>query len=71
MKFWVGLNLNREGPTSPFYIIQKDVFSWSFILKENILFWFTVSYQKLFAFSVSLFCSQIFTLKLNYGQKLV
>ena len=40
-----------------------------FILNENILFWSTISYQKPFVFSVSVFCSQIFSLKLNLWPK--
>ena len=48
-----------------FYITRIYVFCLAFILNENILFWLTISYQKPFVFSVSVFCSQIFTLKLN------
>ena len=44
-------------------------FALRFILHENILFWMTISYQKPFVFSVSVFCSQICTLKLNLGPK--
>ena len=47
----------------------KMVFAWSFISNENILFWFTISYQELFVISVSAFCFQIFTLKLNLRPK--
>ena len=36
-----------------------------FILNENSLLWLTISDQKSFVFSVSVFCSQIFILKLN------
>ena len=49
---------------------RKDVFAWRFILNENILFWLTISYQKPFVFSVSVFCSQICTLKLNLSPKI-
>ena len=45
-------------------------FAWCFILNENTLFWLTISYQKLFVFSVSEFCSQMFTLKLNLRPKI-
>ena len=48
-----------------FYITRIYVFCLAFILNENILFWLTISYQKPFVFSVSVFWSQIFTLKLN------
>ena len=47
--------------TSP----RKTVFAWCFILNENILFWLTISYKKTFVVSVSVFCSQIYILKLN------
>ena len=39
-------------------------------LNENIVFLLTISYQKPFVFSVSVFCSQICTLKLNLWQKI-
>ena len=48
-----------------FDISWKDVFAWRFILNENILFWSTISYQKPFVFPVSVFCSQLYALKLN------
>ena len=54
----------------PFDIIWKDVFAWRFNLNENILFWLTISYQKPFVFSASVFCSQIFILKLNVWPKI-
>ena len=50
--------------------LGKTVFAWRFILNQNILFWLTISYQKPFVFSVSVFCSQIFTLKLNLRWKI-
>ena len=50
--------------------LGKTFFAWRFILNENILFWLTISYQKPFVFSVSVFCSQIFTLKLNLWPKI-
>ena len=39
-------------------------------LNDSILFWLTISYQKPFAFPVSVFYSQIFTLKLNLRPKI-
>ena len=48
----------------------KTFFAWRFILNENILFWLTIFYQKPFVFSVSVFCSQICTLKLNLSPKI-
>ena len=44
-------------------------FAWRFILNENILFCLTISYQKSIVFPVSVFCSQICTLKLNLWPK--
>ena len=38
-------------------------------LNENILFWLTISFQKPFVFSISVFSSQIFALKLNLRPK--
>ena len=54
----------------PFYITWKEVFAWHFILHESILFWRTISYQKPFVFSVSVFCSQKCTLKFNLLPKI-
>ena len=54
----------------PLGITRKELFCFAFILNENILFWLTISYQKPFIFSVSVFCSQIFTLKLNLQPKI-
>ena len=48
----------------------KTFFAWRFIINDNILFWLTMSYQKLLVFSVSVFCSQTFTLKLNLRSKI-
>ena len=48
----------------------KTFFAWRFILNENILFLLTISYQKPFVFSVSVFCSHIFTVKLNLQPKI-
>ena len=45
--------------------LRKTFFAWRFILNENILFRLTISYKKPFAFSVSVFCSQIFKVKFN------
>ena len=50
--------------------LGKTFFVWRFFLNENILFWLTISYQTLFVFSVSVFCSQIFTVKLNLRSKI-
>ena len=50
--------------------LGKTFFAWRFILNENILFWLTISNQKPFVFSVSVFCSQIFTVKLNLQPKI-
>ena len=49
--------------------LGKTFFAWRFILNENILFWLTISYQKSFVFPVSVFCSQLFALKLNLRPK--
>ena len=35
----------------------------AFYLNESIFFWLAISYQKPFVVSVSVFCSQIFSLK--------
>ena len=51
--------------------LGKMFFTWRFILNENLLFWLTISYQKPFVFSISVFCCQIFTLKLNLRLKVV
>ena len=45
--------------------LGKTFFAWRFILNENILFWLTIYYQKLFVFSVSVFSSRKITIKLN------
>ena len=50
--------------------LGKTIFAWRFIWNENILFWLTISYQKPFVFSVSVFCSQISTQKLNLRSKI-
>ena len=49
--------------------LGKMFFAWRFILNENILFWLTISCQKPFVFYVSVFCSQIFTQKLELRPK--
>ena len=49
--------------------LGKTFFAWRFILNENILFWLIISYQKPFVFPVSVFCSEIFALKLNLRSK--
>ena len=58
-------------PTVLLTSLGKTFFAWHFILNENILFRLTISYQKPFVFSVSVFCSQIFTVKLYLQPKLV
>ena len=50
--------------------LGKTFFAWRFILNENILFWLTVSYQKPFVFSISVFCSQKYTLQFNLRPKI-
>ena len=50
--------------------LGKMFSAWDFILNKNILFWLTKSYQKPFVLSVSAFCSQIFTAKLNLRPKI-
>ena len=40
-------------------------FTWHFILNENILFWLTIFNPTPFVVSLSVFCSQIYTLKFN------
>ena len=60
----------RNNPTVLSTSLGKTFFAWRFILNENILFWLTISKQKPFVFSVSVFCSQIFTVKLNLRPKI-
>ena len=50
--------------------LRKMFFAWRFILNDNILFRLTISYQRPFVLSVPVFCSQIFTLKLNLRPKI-
>ena len=50
--------------------LGKTFFAWHFILNENILFWLTLSYQKPFVFSVSVFDFQICTRKLNLSPEI-
>ena len=50
--------------------LERRFFAWRFILNENNLFWLIISYQKPFVFSISVFCSQIFILKLNLWPKI-
>ena len=50
--------------------LRKTFIAWRFILNEVILFWLTISYQKPFVFSASVFCSQICTPKLHLRPKL-
>ena len=50
--------------------LRKTFFAWRFILNENILFGLTISNQKPFVSSVSVVCSQIFTVKLNLWPKI-
>ena len=49
--------------------LRKTFFAWRFILNENILFWLTISYQKPFVFSVSVFCSRKIYLKIKFMAK--
>ena len=49
--------------------LGKIFYAWNFVLNESILFWLFIFYQKPFVFSVSVFCSQIFTVKLNLRPK--
>ena len=49
--------------------LGKTFFAWRFILNENILVRLTIPDQKPFVFSVSVSCSQIFTLKLYLQPK--
>ena len=49
--------------------LGKMFLPWRFILDANLLFWLTISYQKPIVFSVSVFCSHIFTQKLNLRPK--
>ena len=62
--------VNSWGSTVLLKSLGKTFFAWRFILNENILFWFPISYHKPFVFSVSVLCSQIFTLKLNLWPKI-
>ena len=50
--------------------LRKTFFAWHFNSNENLLIWLTISYQKPFVFSVSVFYSQIFTLKLSLWPKI-
>ena len=50
--------------------LEKPFIAWCFILNENILFPLIITYQKLFIFSVPVFCSHIYTLKLNLPPKI-
>ena len=63
-------NFNIKMTYCRFDISRKTFFAWRFNLNENILFWLTISYQKPFVFSVSVFCFQICTLKLNLLPKI-
>ena len=63
------IKFNWNRPTVLLTSLGKTFFAWCFILNEYILFWLTISYQKPFVFSVSVFCSQIYTLKLNLSPK--
>ena len=52
------------------HLSERFFFFWRFILNENIFFWMSIFYQKPLVFSVSVFCSQIFTVKLNLRLKI-
>ena len=57
----------RGGPLrGSVYTPILSLFVWRFILTENFLLSLTISYQKPFVFSVSVFWFQIFTLELNW-----
>ena len=64
--FWVLLCTVTVLSTS----LGKTFFAWRFILNKNILFSLTIFNQKPFVFSVSVFCSQLFTVKLNLRPKI-
>ena len=49
--------------------VQFDI-TCRFILNDNILFWSTISYHKLFVFSVYLFCSHIYS-KIKFTTKIL
>ena len=66
MKYTFSHMCNRDKGYCPFDITWKDISLLDvFILNENILFRLTISYQKPFVVSLSVFCSQILTQKLN------
>ena len=62
LSFWILTVLSTS--------LGKTFIVWRFIINENISFWLSISYQKPFVFSVSVFCSQIFTVKLNLRLKI-
>ena len=65
------MSFSRQGINyCPFDICRKDVFVWRITLNENILFSLSISHQKPVVFSVSVFYSQIFTVKLNLRPKI-
>ena len=49
--------------------LEKTFFAWRLTLNKTGLFSLTISYQKPFVFSVTMFFSQIFALKLNLRPK--
>ena len=57
--------IHPQVPTVLSTSLGKTVFAWCFILDENILFWMIISCQKLFVFSVYVFCSTKCFQKLN------
>ena len=68
-----GANIDSENiDYYPFDITWKDVFAWRFILneKKNILTDHILSETIFFFFSVSVSCSQIFSLKVNLNPKI-
>ena len=56
--------------TAPPRPARWDVFLLGILFFLNYFVLMTISYQKPFVFSVSVFCSQIFTLKLNLRSKI-
>ena len=67
--WYLKFDTHRYKPTVLSTSLGKTFLAWCFILNENILFWLTISYQKPFVFHVSVFCSQICTLKLILSPK--
>ena len=60
----------RIDPTALSTSLVKTFFACCFVLNKNILFCLAISYQKPFTISVSMFGSQICTLKLDLRQEI-